>query len=545
MKKLSKELLMLLMATVFVVGCKSDDSKSEESESSDSTEYADVDLSDMELATPATINLSSDDLVFAAYLDLDNLVEKSGLNENQRKLLGVALASEIDDPTLQKLVSRSISDLDASGIKLSEPLYLTVHADVVDDEIVLEAVMMMQMSDADTLDEYTSALDADWEYNGDIRYISHSDEDLSITLGYNNDYLVFAATIDDYSYELFEAAMDNGNVDLSMFSGRDAAIYMNQTKVMNLLYPELANNEAYTSMIDSDVENLICLTFEPGRIVMDVQTTGGNESLKRIYDTIDTENLKYIAGDAVGFMGIGINGEAFVEVMEEILTEDMERTLAKNAGISRNDLVTTLEIVYSAIGSIDGGINLALNDIRISTNYTYDDFGDYVPETTVDAEATLLANVSNNFFMDNISMLGNMAKKVSDNQYRINYGKNTINIGQEDNLFRIGLNAPCNDTPAVNMADKWASKFENSIMYFAVDVQNFAASKIGRDILREAKSDLTYDQRTFVDNAVEMLDSFWINVNADYRGEIVLSFDDTETNALQQIVALFINAANN
>lgn len=544
MKKLTKELLMLMMATFVVVGCNSEAPKEEEKNASNekSVAYNNVDVASLNFKAPATITLSDDDLMAVAYLDINSIINKSGLTAIQRELLGAGVASEIEDPNMQQYVMEVFNDIDASGLKLSKPVYATYSVGIVDNEPVIEAIVVAEVSDANILDKVATNADAEFERYGDIRYADARDDSNNYTFGYNNDYFVIALTMNSDSHDLFRATLDNAKMNLSAFAGREIGIFFNYSRLMALTNPALMHNEIVAEFLsDEDIKCLAGLSFEPGRIVIDAKYSGYNQKFNKLYNTLDNENLKYVSSDAIAFANISLNGKELVALVEDFLTPRRERELAEALGMNPNGLVTTLQIIYDIVGSIDGAITLALNDLQAITVYEED----YkVANTEYSFDAQLMANVSNNYIIENVPMLGDMVNKVGPNKYSIRFGDNRFNIGQTDNLFRIGINDPCDNTPETNMYAKWNSKFNHSIGYFVVDIQNLIDSSIGKKFMREVRNEMDYDDRKVLDSMIDMLDCFWFNSNDNKSSEIVLSFDDTETNALQQIVSFYLSTIN-
>lgn len=516
------------MAALFVVGCKEE----AKDETSENNEAASANVDNKDTGASAKFDLWDEDLAAVFYLDANSLVEKSGLTENQRKMLGAELVKDIEDVALQRYLMNTIANIDDSGLKLSEPIYATISTDEVGD--LKEFVIVAKVSDADILDEFTPNMELKFERDGDLRYATNDDE--TSIIGYNEEYFVLAISNED-SADLLARTMDNADMDLSAFRGHDIAAYFNMSKI----YPIFDNGAEIATVLGEELKLIAGLTFEAGRIVIDVEYSGNNDQFADVCRVLDNNNLKHIASDAIAFMNIGIDGEGVVEAMEEYLTEEREKELAKSLGMNRNGLVATLEVVYGIIGSIDGDLALSLNDLDVTTRYTYE-YGEAESHTDYDIDASLIANVSNNYIIENVPMLqgslGNMFKKESKDRYKITLGSNEINIGQVDNLFRVGVNEPCDNTPADNMHAKWSAEFDNSIAYVVLDIHNFANSKFGQKRLREVRNEMNYEERIAFNEALEIMDCIWLNIRDDKRIELVLSLEDSETNALEQSLAL-------
>lgn len=528
MKKLSNVFLMLMMAVLCIVGCKSNEAEKKESAKAESKGSND---------NKAPLAQIDDDIMLVAYLDCNSLVEKSGLTENQRKLLGSVVASDIEDATMRKYVMSIFSDIDNSGIKFSKPLYATMSFDDTSYTPEFKAVVVAEVSNVNTLDKFAESADAKFKREGDLRYATIKDENGDLTFGYNKNYFVAATAMNYNSYDLFKSTIDSAKMDLSIFEGKDIGLYLNCSELMAAINPALTNNEIVGELQGEDIKCLAGLSFEAGRIVVDAKYSGGNDKIMQIYKTLDNDNLKYVSGDAMAFANISLDGKRLVEIVKEVLTTERERELARELDMNYNGLVTTLQIIYEAVGSIDGAITLALNDVEVKTVYE-DDYK--VADTRLYVDAQLMANVSNTYIIENVPMLGNMVNKVGPNKYSIPLGRDGINIGQADNLLRVGIDAPCDNIPQTNMYDRWNSVFDNSIGYIVLDIENMANSTIGKQMIRE----IDYSDRRVVESIIKMLDCLYMNCKSTQSAELVLSFDDTKTNALEQIVTLILNTQN-
>jgi hypothetical protein len=154
MKKLATRLLLMMMAVACIVACNSSE-KTNDKEGNDGGETTTndvVDIADASVDAPASVLFDGEDVLLAAYLNIDDLLDKCDLTENQRKLLAAAAISDIEEADAREYVQNAIIDLDNTGIKLSEPVYATFNMGVKNNTLAMEAILVAEVSDVETLD---------------------------------------------------------------------------------------------------------------------------------------------------------------------------------------------------------------------------------------------------------------------------------------------------------------------------------------------------------------------------------------------------------
>ena len=560
MKKISKHLLLFLMSALFMIACASEEKKPAEQQNAEASDTF----------TAPSSQFDSKEACLAAYVDVSNLIEKSGITENQRKLFAAMATKNIDDKFAQQYVYNSIVNLDNSGIKFSKPIYMTANMGLVEETPTYELILVAEVSNIDTLDTLakSAGIDVNTDKDG-VRYTYLQDNDLYLTAGYNNDYLTIVATNGgyDYSYNLFINALENANVDLSIFNNRDIALYANFERIYDTMLAfnnQFKANDYGKEFIPAETQMMIAeylnnfedlkmvtgLTFANGRIVLDAQFTGISDIFDpfNIFKASNNANLKYIPNYALGFANLSIDGDKMAEIINTVLTREVKANLAYNFGIPVNEFTTYVTIATDIIKSINGDMTIALNNFDYSTvtmyDYEYDEY--YTTETVKDIDAALIVNTDSNYIIENLKLIPSnvlpLKERVKDSLYTAYFDGNEINFGQKDSTFFVGVNTLCDNDTRQNAESKWASEFNGSLAYLVVDVQNILNSNLGNLLRKEVYNDIELRE---VFNMLNLVDSAWIVSKDANNTELVLSFTDKNRNALEQIVSYVMGRMQN
>ena len=555
MKRLTIKLLLMMVATVSMVACSSSEKKSNDNVEESGDVAAEVDVAKSSVDVPVSILFEDEEAVLAAYMNVNDLFEKCGLTENQRKLLAAMAVKDIEEEDAREYVQNAIINLDNTGIKLSEPVYATFNAGVKNGVLAMEGVLVAEVSNVETLDMLVGKLNLPLDLENGVRYVNTQNENLYFTAGYDSDYLVVAVSSENVSDKLFLATLDNADINLSAFRDRDVALYINGGKIMDIYEemvrmsvpeaqleytPQYKKLMAFKENIEPDAKAIIGLTFQDGRVVFDMRYAGINDKYINMWSIVDNSYLQHIPSNALGVVNLGVNGPAVAEVINGILTPEFRRSLARNMGVEVNQISVVTTILCDALASINGDLTVALNDLTIKESYVYE-YGEAVKNTSVDIEALLMTNVENNYIMENVSkyhtMLPGCKKSADGNSYYCQIpGFGKINVGQEGNTFYAGINASYNEPLENSIADKWTGEFDNSIAYIAVDIQNVCSMPNVKQALKKNSSEYA--------GIINLLDSAWLNIRNDNTVELVVTMKDSETNALAQLFNFFVNMAN-
>lgn len=591
MKTFTHKFLMLTIVALFAIGCASEKPKNQGEDAANASgqmsdgatnKIASDDIAGVNFVAPASVYFndeSNQESLCVAYMNINDIVDKIGFNDSQRKAFADLLLDDIDESEeeIREYLRNTIINLDNSGIKFSEPVYATFNANLQYQELFYEAVIIAQMSDADTLDIAFSDEDNLTMLDGNIRLVDIENDNFSSTLGYNEEYFIIAISSHGNSEDLFKATLNSEKLDLTPFQNRDVALYINGGRMFGLLKQfaqsdidmakdmlEYADDEydiyMYQNYLDNaqqrydtlnqisdavgDLKAIAGLTFEDGRIVLDMRYTCENGEDGNISRVVTNGNLKYIPHNAFGFMNIGFNGPAFVNAVKSNMTPDMENYIAQMLDIPSNQFQTVLSVAYDAISSLDGDITAAINNVDIKSVTKYE-YGEYYEDTTVDINAIAIADVTNKYIIDNVSLASSSLSEVSEDNYIATLDNINLNIGQIDDDLYLGINTAATNVPSNSVADKWSEVFNDSLGYIVVDIQNIFNSHLGRSVKNNIYDSLEYDEAELVMKIFDMFDSLWLNIHDNNKIELILSFTNTEVNSLEQIASLFIEFINN
>ena len=567
MKRFTKHLFLALMCTALFAACASEEKKpADQQEETPANVAGDKkgDAAVTNIKVPATL-FDNDDACAVAYINVDNLVAKSGITENQRKTLGALAIQDINDEYGQQYVLNTILDLDNSGIKFSKPIYATLNVDMVDYEPVFELIAVAEVSNSTTLDEFVKHSEVETRVNDKgTHYMTTIEDGIYITAGYDKNNLVITATNggSSHSYDLFVESLNNATINLAPFSNRDVALYFNLEKTYDVFKDtyyayetaELKQMVAENFNNFKDCKMVAGLTFEKGRIVLDTRTAGFDKIFEQVnvHKASTNANLKYIPYNALAFANLSIDGDKLAELLNRYMTRDVKAMLAEQLGISVNDITAYTTIAGYVIESIDGDITLALNNLNIETvteyeyDYFYDDYYEYQTEKLTDIEAALIANTDSNYIIENVKAIPSnilpLQERSKGSLYTADIEEHELSIGQTGNTFYVGINNRCENAPRQNMESEWASEFEGSLAYVVFDVQNFMASKMGKNIRQEMQYESEYE---IFNKIVNLTDCIWINSKSMNNAELVVSLTDKESNSFEQIVNLLLDIYQN
>lgn len=563
-------LLLMVMVALCVGACASSEQKKHVEK---------IEGSSFNVDAPTTVLYDNNEPVAAAYMNINDLLNKCGFTENQRKLIAAAVISDIEEPDVREYVQSVIANLDNSGIKFSEPVYATFNMDFKSDieEPSFEFIMVAEVSNANTLDMLAEKSELALDTKDGVRSIDISNDYSCTTIGYDSNHFVVAVSSEDVANELFYNTIKSADVNLSAFMGRDVALYINFEKGMKMyeqnLYRsikkqrQIADNshniyevEDAEWMIDDlnnqleqlavikenvgdDIKAIFGLRFDDGRIVLDVHCEGGSDKYADMWKVVDGDNLKYVPGSAIGVVNIGVAGEAVVNVVKGFMTPDAESALANYMDISVNELRPMMTIAYDAVSSINGDLTIALNYLNVREDYVYE-YGEYVETETTDLELLAMANVVNNYIIDNVSLIPIFKQTASGDGYYFEYDYDgVINVGQLDNTLYLGINASCKKPIGNSIASKWAGEFDDSIGYLAVDFQNLLSMPMVKKYVNELCFDEDYETAQNIKSTLGLFDSVWFNLRNNKSAEFVVTMSNKETNALAQLVNHFLKMA--
>lgn len=502
-----------------------------------------------------TMNLE-DNLLF--YVNLGQLGDKSALDkvftEANRSLMSNLLTGGINS----KYVESLLSNLDATGLDIDKPIYS--YANI--EENGVEVVIVAEVANVDAVDSFiefvseASGLYIDVEHNGKTRAFSIE----NIYFAYNEDRFVMTTSItDDYFIDgeaLVAKALKRSQPDLSAYAHYDIAVSLKLMPILDAVraqmqatidecyeyidyldewekewyLEQIANIENYMNQMNAAAELMdknssitLGLAFEPGKIVLDMSIDG--VEYEDACRKVSNDHLAYIDNDAIGVMNVGIDGKKASKLLSKYITSDYAEML----GLSRNEFNIYFGIFCDAIESINGDVTIALND------FSY--YGE-------DVEVVMAVDVDDDYIISNIAQFGSgFLKKRDNNCYGIDYAGNRLTLGQEDDTFYATINENFELQSASANEAAWANEVSNGYGYFVVDINNLMKNSYISAAFRDA---MYYSMDSFsaelANNFVKSCSHAYLTIDSPTSAQLVLAFDDQETNSLEQLVRMFVPA---
>lgn len=501
-------------------------------------------------------NIKFDDTLLF-YVNLSQLGQKSAIGEvltdANRSLLATILSGGEDSAYVETL----LLNLGASGLNIDEPIYS--YANVVDESA--EIVVVAEVADANDVDNFvefiSEAIGAyiDVERAGDTRtfslgnlYFAYNDKRFVVTTCFNE-----SGVVDGEA--LVNKAMKRSKLNLSGYANFDLAVSLKFMPLLDLALAAIEMNidEAYEYLdyvdeweyewmmaeirnyeqsmeqieevaekLDDDASVTLGLTFEKGKVVVDALVDGFN--YEYACSKVSNDHLEYIVDDVIGVFNVGIDGKKASELISELISADY----AEMFGISRNEFNIYFGILCDAIESIDGDITVALNDVDVRNG---------------DIEAVLAVDVNDDYIISNIAQFGgNFLDKTGKNQYSMSYLNNYVTLGQQAETLYGTINADYKKQRNSAANSDWVDELNNSYGYFVVDINNLMKNRSVNNAFTDSLYYLDDMSAKLISDFVDSFNYAYISTESPTSARMVLTFDDQNTNSLEQIVRMLVPA---
>ena len=499
-----------------------------------------------------------DDTV-VAYIDLAQLGDKSAINDiltdGNRSLLATLITAECYNTEWTEYTEKLLANLGTSGLDTKTPMYgyFDVKNDTFNEGEMVFVAKVVDVKAVDRFVEYFSEMsgeDIEIAKEGNTRKFKLD----KMWCAYNTKRFV-ATVSSDYNNadSLLKRALERPEADLSAYAKYDCAVSINLNEVIELqrkskqaeideayeyleceveeweyewvmyeiqqLEDELNTLNALQDYMEKDTRATLGLSFKAGRVVAELST----DLLKSEYMPlckVSNNHLTYLNNDVLAVLNLGINGDT----VSKILTDNITPDYATMFGLSRNEFNIYFGILCDAIKSIDGDVTLALHDIH----------GRYRVEG---ADAILAMNVEDDYIMSNVAQFGQgILTNCGNNTYGLTYAGVNFKLGQQENTLFATVNDEFKEqtNSAVNRA--WATDLKNSYGYFVVDIDNMMNNRCVSYLYRDEMSGYDSTTASYITNFVNSCSYAYLNINTPTSVQLVLVFDDKETNSLEQIV---------
>ena len=522
-----------------------------------------------------------EDPVFV-YVNIEQLATKGAFEKfitpENRTFISTVLSSQLDSAEEAEHLKGIINNLDMIGVDTHSPIcgYL---ADNLNDYVAVAKV-----SDVAQIDRSVALLSYILEQRGEDVISISTDGDMrmfecdGVAVAYNSQRAAVAYGDDDTVMNVAKEAIHRPQMDMSVFGESDIALLVNTDRCVQLASAQVndaisglnekynageigmerysAQAEAlaernelilsYATYFEPNSNILLSTTFDLGRMTLAYSSKGINfGEYAGIGKSANMEHLSNLSKDTYAVMGVGVDGTILAQFVRNVLNGDM----LQSVGITpTNEINMFVSIACDALSTIDGGVTLAIEEVDGEIKPRYNHYWDeyYIEPAIKSVKAMLLADVTDTYIISNIAQFaGGFLRKVDSTHYTLRLMNYNFSMGQDDNLFHLGVNTtPQVATPSA-LDTEWAKDIEGTMGYVAVNVDALMASKFMKSTNKYISTQIMEEYRELYHNATELVSYVYASVDSLESAEVVVVFDDKSVNALEQINALILPALVN
>lgn len=494
----------------------------------------------------------TDDVAF--YVNVDKLVTKSAIREvftsANMSLLANVVAAETEGEINSDYMVSIFENLDSIGLNSKSPVYGYAN----NGDSAQELTIVAEVCDAAKVDNFINFVAT--ATGEELEIVRNKDTRLVLcdgfVIGYNAKRCVVVTQSEDDSLALLNEALGRPKADLSKFKKYDIAgsIMLNPivTLMRNNMQEQLAAEREYLqestnvweiewieeqianteksiaslnnidSHITDDADALLGLTFESGRATAEL-IIDGYEAEYMLDKKVAHNHIDYIDKDALAVVNMGVNGTEVSKLLSKVISPEYADML----GISRNEFNLYVSIACDAIESINGDVTLVLNDI----------YGGYYGIDGIDAFAAI--DVADNYIISNIATYGQgiLTRKSKDN-YSLNFGGYYFTVGQQDDTLYATVNMDYKESLAPASDADWHKDIEDSYAYILLNADSIFNNSMISAMWRQVLNDIDDAEAQYIDSLTKAISYIYLTANTPTSAQLVIVFDDKQTNALEQ-----------
>jgi hypothetical protein len=504
----------------------------------------------------------------ALYINVDQLATKSAINSvitnANRNLIATVLTSEMEDAESTEYVKSLLSNLANTGIDTKKPIYGYSNPKGDSYDVEFDLTIVAEVADVKKVDRLfdfafeVAGFELDVERKGDKRILELDDD---CVVGYNDSRFIITITSDDSAKKALNKAFDRETPNLAAYSKYDIAYSANLKKAIKLLksgieasideqveYLGMCEYEYEEEWIADSIESLqqqldaleqvdksfekdsnliMGITFEKGRVVAESIVNGYNSEYK-LDSKVDNTYLENVSKDAIIVANYAINGPAISEAISNINAAEYAGML----NIDRGELNLYMGILSDAIKSINGDVTLALESINGNAYYG--------PKSV---DALMAISVDDDYIISNVAQFGEgFLEKRGKNTYGVEFDEWDLTIGQKDKALYLTANNSFKKHSPSALKSSWYADVKNSYGYFVVDIENLMNDSFVSSCYRSFMRQMDEPFADAVDTFIDSCNYGYLTINTPNSAQMVLVFDDQNTNALEQIVRQVVPA---
>jgi hypothetical protein len=501
-----------------------------------------------------------------AYINVNQIVEKSGITDFERNIIASQLVKEIRNYNDAEFITAAIADFNNTGIDFDSPVYATID---ITDEGAIDVVMIAKVADVEKLDRLAEIVlqyvpNTNIETRGSNRYFVTADNILP-AIGYNDNYLALVMSQNGNSRQFLDKVLRGYEVDATIFNSLDAGVAINLNKVANVanlildtailrvqMYAEIYEGEedeynfneriatldkikstlnSISNKFEDNASLVAGVEFKSGEAVLNVEINGIKQEGLMATRPVNNSYLTNLPADLLAIANINIDGKAAANILEQ--NKDI---ILSNLNVG--SVIPYIDIIIDAIKSLDGDITLAVNKLEFHKEYDwyYDDY-DYELRSF---DFDLYATVCDRYIFDNVVNLpgiNNYLKPVGNDIFAINAAGMNILFGQNGNTLYVGSDNTTEAAESNATFASWYPRVSNgSYGYLILNLQQLLKSDLGAQILDSFEKKDNYNAMEAARNFLDNLDYVAINLPQSNKLELAVVFNDRTTNALKQII---------
>ncbi len=518
-----------------------------------------------------------EDPVFV-YVNLEQLATKGAFEKfitpENRSFIATILSSQLEGDGDAEHLKSIITNLDTIGVDIHTPIYGYIN------ENLTGCVVVAKVSDRVQLDRSVALLSyilmqgdvdiCEVESDGDMRIFESDD----IVLAYNDSRVACAFGAEsDSTLDVAKMAITRPESDLSRFEAMDLAILVNADRLIQNAYAYVSNeveklngefaegyvsevkynkemdklnsaNElinSYSTHFNPNANILLSATFDLGRATLAYSSEGLNfGEYAALCKPTNSTHLSTLDKECFAVLSAGVDGGVLAQLVRTILNGD---TL-QSVGIKpTNEVNMFVSIACDALSTINGGVTIALEDVDGKIKQRYNHYWDeyYIEPSIKSVKAMLMADVTDTYIISNIAQFaGGFLKKVDATHYTLRLMNNNFSMGQDDNLFYLGVNTLPQTLTSSALDAEWLKDVEGAVGYMVVNFDALMASKFMKSTNEYILTQIMEEYRELYSSATEMVSYIYTSVDSLESAEVVVVFDDKSVNALEQINTLVL-----
>jgi hypothetical protein len=152
-------------------------------------------------------------------------------------------------------------------------------------------------------------------------------------------------------------------------------------------------------------------------------------------------------------------------------------------------------------------------------------------------DAILAMDVADDYIISNVAQFGEgFLNNYGNNTYGLTYAGLNFKLGQADNVLFATVNDEFKQQDNSAKRSAWASDIEESYGYVVVDVNNMMDNHIVSNLYRQEMRGFDSTTAGYINNFVDSCSYAYFTINSPQSVQLVLVFEDKQTNSLEQIV---------